>query len=373
MITAMALSVAAVGLFAALLLGISNLTLRAAMAEEGYLPAATDYVSLPPPPPTVQHDRNMTVIDVTGYTRRSWFNQENPVDVDVPVLPTPDAAAIGAQYIYEIFDVCIDGMYVELTFEAATPWMGRSVWRGEVSPTYRGTRAFWENQERIMQERMRELEEVREAREYDDWDDLERPVLDVNVVEPSSWSINFPAPAQFIFVIDALTGEWIDVFDNRSFIASQWIDRSDINPFEEFVEREFGGSWDAAMRADINNETMAELYAMAELFGQKQFVNTAVVSVELEGSFRNLRMDESRNVYLTPGGASFNVTDETGRVAVLVICLENMSVLQISTSLNDFIFPDGNIMERGGWTFHPIDDQNRIVYAYVDPYPPYLP
>ena len=323
----MGVSIVALGLFAALLLGFSHLTLRAATSETTSLPPAMLYASIPSDPVQLAAEqgpqsRNMTVVDLTG-TGLNRLVPGDDITVDPLALTPEEAAAIGAQYIYDIFGVCIDGMYVEVEFAPAWALVGRMVWHGEVSLQYRGTRAHRIEEQRLMDEFMA-------ARNRgEDTSDMR-------------WGINsrIPEPPMFRFIIDAITGERMDVFHVTNITAPRMIEEHEFGIIPAYIEREWRGNWDAALSAEVTSQTLEELYQLAWHYGQRQFLNTTVNYVEFIGAFRGLSLDDNSNVVHTAGQANFEVTDEAGRVAILIFCLETMGITSISTFRNEISFHD---------------------------------
>ena len=78
--------------------------------QETTIILATEYVNIPESnlPQPGQQARSMTVIDTS-------MGEVNPL-----AISPEKAAEIGAQYIYDIFGVCISGMYVEVEYMAFT-------------------------------------------------------------------------------------------------------------------------------------------------------------------------------------------------------------------------------------------------------------
>ena len=333
-------TVAAVGLFGSMLLGANQLSLHAATAEETALPPAVAYVNIPENPvPEEYQTRNMTVIDTTQLNCDTW--QMGLYEIDPLALSPDEAAAIGAQYIYDIFGVCINGMYVDMEF---TSWwgFGRLHWRGDVTSTNRNTLEQRAQMQRLNAEFMARYEagESREslARYFD-----------------MTFRVDFTMP-EFSFTVDAITGERIDIWYNSPFATRPvWIPGD--GSFEEsrmyeeqrilreYIKIEWSDDWQAAFSSALSHQELAVLYEIAWHYGQRQFNNTAVDYVEFSGAHNNLAVDANDNIVRTAGSAVFEITDETGRIAMLVICLDSLSVTSINSSRHDFRTEE--LIERG--------------------------
>ena len=332
------ISLSLVGMFAAMLLGVNHMTLRAATSGEAYLPQEIEYVNIPDNP--VPQPLNLTVIDITQVnTPESPFMGVDRID---PLALSPEAAAaIGAQYIYDIFGVCIDGMYVDMEF---TNWshMTRSHWSGIVSSHNRNTLAQRAEMQRQMDELNAEAAKLHEEFEArveagEDPEDVQYIFDALN----SRMVFHDFDPGYFHFSIDAITGERVDISrqDGQWIRATRWLDYEEAMArrlaMQAFVERNFDGCWEAATAVNLTPQEVAALQQVVEQIAPMQFVNTAVVSIEFDGAFNFLLIDDDLNVYTRPGNANFSITDETGRVAHLGIDLNTMEVHFITTSRND--------------------------------------
>jgi len=319
-------TVVAVSLFGAILLGANHLTLNAATNEEAYAPPATEYVSIPENPiPQEAQALVLTVIDM------SWD------EADPMALSMEEAAQIGAQYIYDVFGVCIDGMYVEMSFSPPR-WATRSFWRGEVSVQNRYTR-----------ERMEYANERMEEFFYNNPDALElgRSLVEVcgNFVDLSGLFEHIPA--KFYFTIDAVTGERIDVWNNE--LQMRGRTNEDIiaarHAFIALYERGYN-----LRDAEVSEEEMNELLQITKTAGKFQFVNTTIVDVTFLSATNDITLDDNGDPTLIPGFALVEVIDDTGRVAFISICRETLQVVSINTMQNDMLpfdeQPEGHFIRR---------------------------
>ena len=323
-------TVAAVGLFGGALLGANLRSLHAATSEETYLPQTVEYVSIPDNPVPEEEDfqaLNVTIINIT----------HEDVRVNPLALSLEDAAHIGAQYIYDIFGKCIYGMYVELEF---IEWqnMTRTIWRGVVSENDRDTLARMAALYEISQQLNDEINARIEAGE--DPYIVRRDMHDI--------SLDFAyVQGDFYFTIDAITGERIDV--------SRPMSRGRMTVLEyrtltDYLEREWYGRWEQAFVAELPRQETEELLQIAKEAAQRHFVNTSLVESEHVGSFAIFK-------YAGNGGfdrliyVSFNITDETGRVAGVTVSQQTREVTDIGTMRNDIL---------------PIDAYFTAIYTYDD-------
>jgi len=313
MLKVAAVSLAAIGMFGALLLGANNLTLSASTRGETIISPATEYVSIPDSnlPAPGQQSPSMTVIDTSVF------------DVSPLALSPEEVAQIGAQYIMDIFGVCIDGMYVEVEFMERDVFFSRTFWRGSVSTNNRYTLERVAAQIEYIEAFFRDNPEGSEgwyARKND------RGFIDL--------AQNFEhIPADFYFIIDALTGERIDIQHHTAETRGRSGD-------------EFGAIRQAAIeqglghsRPDVNLSESDELSLtqIAAYYGQRHFVSTTVVDVELIDAFDDFALDDDGIAVTITGFAHFNVTDDTGRVARIAICMKTMQVTSINTMNNDIL------------------------------------
>jgi len=331
-------AVVAVGLFGGLLLGLNNLTLNAAINEETYAPPATEYVSIPENP-VYNEDQPvaLTVIDM------AWE------EADPLALSMEEAAQIGAQYIYDVFGVCIDGMYVEMGF-APPRWATRSVWRGEVSVQNRNTRERMD----YANERLEEI--LRENPYALEWSS---GVEDCGNFVDLSGLFEY-IPANFYFSIDAITGERIDVWNNdlqmRGHTSEDMIAAR--LAFIELYEQGYN-----LRDVEVSDEEKNELVQIAMNYGQIQFVNTTVADVDFMSATNDITLDENGELVIIPGFALFDVTDDTGRVARITICRETLLAVSINTMQNDMLpfdeLPEGTFIRIYG------DDEDAVYHRYT--------
>jgi len=320
-------SVTMMAVFAITLLGINTFTLRAATEGETYLPPEIEDVSIPDSPAVLAaaNPLNVTVSDITLFSDETSFSSVDAVDEVNPLaMPIDEAVAAVARYIYDIFGVCINGMYVEIGY-TSPEWFTRSRWSGTVSSVNRRT--------------------LERLAEMDAWHNEARTRIDAGEHHEDVW-MSMPehlgfvndTPAEFQFSIDAVTGERIDIWGIAS--NMRFTTNVEVDAINAFIQNEWGGDWDAALNVEVTPQLRAALYEIAERLGPKQFENTAVISIEFSGAHSNFYVDANGNIAVTAGTAGFAITDENGRVAVMVICIENMEVVSVHSSRNDMVMND---------------------------------
>ena len=362
-------SLAMIGIFATALLLVSNFTLRAATNGGIYLPPEVEYINIPDSPVLYTPENspfNVTVIDITTLDA----NQT----IDPLALPIDSAVAIAAQYIYDIFGVCISGMYVEIGY-TNPPWLSRSHWAGQVSSINRRPL-----------ERMAEVDTIRdtvrtriEAGEDPDevWESL-TPKLWENYVH-----------ADFSFAIDSITGERLDIWRSTP-RHTRYVPSADVEAIAGYVQYRWANNAAPIPPIEIAAQEVALLYEVARRMAPKQFINTAVVSVEFAGVNGDIYVDNYGNVTVRPpqynaffvsgylyvdnngnvataaGPASFVITDETERVATMVICQKSLEVISISSSRNDTIIRNITVMDDGRRIYGLEGTEVEIMVADLD-------
>ena len=336
-----AVTAVAVAVFGGALLGINTFVLQAATNGETYLPQAVAEVSIPDDPVEAVAEGpkapNLTVINTTF-----------PQDVVIPplALPMEDAAQIGAQYIMDVLGVCIDGMYVELTYIRGHEGISRTLWNGAVSSACRDTITRMLHWNEVNDELMARMESGVD-RENADVDVLDTLIDELNRYEYIS--------AYFYFTIDAVTGQRIDIWQTSP--GSRNATAREIEAINEYLRRERGG-YGRGCAPEISAEDKYELGQLAAEYAQRHFNNSAVVDVEFAHAFTNLVYAGNNNIarYIY---AMFAVTDDTGRVAHVSICLNDRVLNSISTIRNDLIHRYGTTYREE--VVENITEERRIV------------
>jgi len=301
-------SVLAVGLFGGFLVGLNIFTLQAAISGEIYIPA-TENVSVPDNPVAEDFPApSLTAIDISLY-----HDEASPL-----ALSIDDAAQIGAQYIWDVFGQDIDGMYVELSYSSANRTT-RSHWTGAVSASDRHTlarRALIDEMTDTFMYRIEAGDDPITIRE--EW---------VNYTDYFEY-----VSGCFYFVIDAITGERIDIWIpfNVAFSIEQ------TSALHAYLERNWGDNLSAAFAVEATPEQHEIFGPIAQEYGQRHFNNTAVVSVMFVEGFATL-LYVDRNTFYRDITLRYDVMDETGRIASVSINESTRTATGISTMRNDMI------------------------------------
>ena len=306
-----AASVLSIFIFSAALMGINHAVFAMATNTPTPIEQSTQAVTIPDnlPPEGFQAPEQLSVIE------SPWQHYH---EISAQAMSIDDAALIGAEYIWEMFGVCIDGMTVEMHF-AHWPSHTRSYWMGSVYAESSQEVKHIRAQAEIWSNRLREAADSNNGRIPDD-----HPVWD----KGPDWI----SPV-FTFTIDAVTGERIDI--SRSFHGLTIRGNADIRGYltrEEHMrlQRKLYGSELAPEQLFLSTQTVTEL-------AQKHFNNSTVVNVEL--SHMNFIALERVNgeLVVTDYLLIFNVTDDTGRVADVLMTKYSSQVFNIITQHNDII------------------------------------
>jgi len=291
-VTATALSI---GIFSAAFIGINDFALAAATN-------VTESITLTAPPPIIPPSNTATntgneTPQTAGITLSVHVGSVHIEGRDlIPsanALPPETAAQIGAQYILDVLGECIDGSTVWLHY-SSMPSMTRSFWRG-------------------------------------------------SVIASESTDLN---DTMFAFVLDAITGERIDIFNATNQLEGQMAlteeiqnalmeARRNMDP-DRFYELRTGGPPPPQLNAHIEAATK---------YAARHFVKTEIVSVEFLGTVAtHFDVDANGNLVVIGRQITFAVIDSTGRVADVTIGEETLTLIRISTQHNDLV-PSAN--QRG--------------------------
>ena len=152
-------------------------------------------------------------------------------------------------------------------------------------------------------------------------------------------------PAMFYFTIDAVTGKRIDIW--RSVPFRNFTEEESI-AISEFMQNKEDDEITDMFAIELTPQEIATLSQMAVVYANKHFTNTFVVNDELIHASNNIDVDAEGNIFFRPGFATFDITDNTGRVASVTIYLTNMLVTSISTMQNDMLPFDYTYMPPNG-------------------------
>lgn len=200
-----------------------------------------------------------------------------------------DAAQIGAQHIFDLFEMCISGKTVLMVY-SDHPSATRTFWSGTVMETY-----------------------------YFDFAS-EMRLIDSGL---------------FNFLLDAVTGEFIDILT-----SIHWMTPSDeiFAALDEYFSNSTPEETFALRSGGPPPVHLDEFIDVVKTFAQKHFNSTTVESIE----FRNanaLRFDFGYydNLHVSERQLIFEVTDSAGRIADVAISENGKQLIFILTSSNDII------------------------------------
>ncbi len=242
-------------------------------------------------------------------------------------MPYEEAAQIGAEYIYDLFGESIDGKTVEMLY-SSPEFSSRAHWHGTVANSA---------------------------------EDLKLPDDIVFELEEGSTVAagGFARETLYDFSIDAVTGERISIYSH----------------FDTPLANNLGEG-KSYSRSPVELEAMqyeapanvSEYAEAARAFAQKHFNQTRVVSVEfvrisLNPGDRKAAVahakayqeayEEDKNkpfnftLYDAGRSITFNVTDDTGRAALVSVYMDTTQAVNLDSSGSDFI-PGYSFEGEGG-------------------------
>ena len=231
---------------------------------------------------------------------------------DANTLSAEAAAEIGAQYILDMFGVCVDGKTITMTYWGQHPSQTRSIWGGSIGRTY-----FYD-------------------------EDSQRMIEDTDTTSSTINRFMIEDTDTISFSIDAVTGERISIHSNADFpelseevraALEEIFNNSDGRATEEMIALRTG--------APVEYDKFIEA---VRAHAQRHFVNTEIVSVEfMTANAIAYNLDENGNLYITNRQLIFEVIDSTGRVAEMAVVEATKRFVWLDTSTNDII-PGFNYM-----------------------------
>jgi len=322
-IKVVAATVLCLGLFGVAFIGINNIVLAAAAEGTQPLQIASMGINDPvanevpvlregyqKPELTVQTIiASDTTPSTDEVTLREWYQQSIDQQNAKPAINalTPEAAAeIGAQYIWHMFGESIDGQTVLMTY-SCHPAMTRAYWIGSVSEP----EAF------LLVNREISLEERQQ----------------------------YNQSKIFTFSVDAITGEWIDIYTNSHWqemspkvmdALTERFNTGEGRLAEEAMARRYA---DALFHnASTGKYTEDEYTEAAREIAQRHFTATEVASIELSCvNAIAYDLDEKGNPYIASLQLVYAVTDNTGRIADIAMVAATKQLIWLNTSSNDII------------------------------------
>jgi len=312
-----AASILAIGLFSVSLMGINQWAFARAVNTTYSFPLAAEAVEVQQNQPS----EGFVEPDVT--ISASPWQRYNP-EISAYAMSMEEAAQIGAEYIWDIFGICMDGMHFEMMF---SDWntASRTYWQGSVYTSEEAAAAMAAFNEAM-----------NEAVSRDQQLDL------------SAWNDRPESPTHH-FMIDAVTGMRVDISGNLE--APQYISAEDIEILRD--RRTFGDLWVTWFAKDIY-EQIAYLGISAEQIeayeqtareiAYRHFNNSELVDIQLAnqrgGLNANPHFDENGEVTFILETVAFAAMDDTGREALIAFPAESArfaAAITIGTQHNDFI------------------------------------
>ena len=296
-------SVLSIGMFSMAFMGVNSAAFAAATDGTKNIPAAVEAVSIPENiPPANFQSPALTVIEL-----------ESQFIVSPYALSANDAAELGAQYIWEVFGKSIDGMAVEMFY---------SDWDNT-------TRAYWGG---MVFDCAEELTQMRA--ELDEWQKLLKNAVDSNGAIPADSPVWDKMPTMvnpvFHFMIDAVSGERIDI---SRFVHIEMTEEKR----EAFINWRILAATGAIEYQPYEIIPDKKHVLAAKKYAERHFNNSTVVDVELIRTMVSRGADNDGNTFIIDRNLIFSATDDTGRVAEVVISVDSKKLLSISTQNNDFV------------------------------------
>ena len=264
-------SAIAIGMFSAGFMGINSLTLSAATSFNGSVPVMAAELTIPVENTAPQNSPSLSVYVST----RDWHHDAS---TNANALSAEEAAKLGAQYIAEMFGICLDGMVVEMAY-TAWPSQTRTLWSGTIA----NSMADIENQDML-----------------------------------------------FFFTLDAVTGERIDV---NSLYGRGIRDPRDVDLTQEEMMLLRRGYFHTTLPQQLDSYKQ-----IAKDFAELHFQNTEVASIVFESAFPTL-FERTAEGALTASSQilAFIVTDSTGREARVGFVAATGELIYVLTGHNDIV------------------------------------
>lgn len=297
-IKVMTVSALSIALFSAAFMGANHVALTAATNGTQTLPPAETIITIPDNLPPVGFIAPQLIVRET-----SWHNYAAK---PAYALSAEEAAQMGAQYIWDIFGESIDGKYVSMSF-VAWPGHQRIQWHGMVT------------------------------------------------LSPHDEAGGIRSNMRFMFLLDAVTGERIDIMYMGHQTTRAPIDTEDAENHPSrraMMALRMMGEEGWLKMVDAGNTILEslppeqlEMYVnRATELAQRHFNNSTVVDVRLgnewsEGTRIGITFDEDENFVFYLDGLEFTATDDTGRTAFITIpaAEATFTFINITTQHNDRI------------------------------------
>ena len=290
------MSIASIGMLSATFLGVNHIALAAATSGTHSLPpiAATNVSDS-----TTSQTSNSTFLAPT-LTVTNPFQQYRGA-VPSYALPMDEAAQLGANYIWDVFEESIDGMYVQMQF-ISSPGQTRTLWLGVVSENCLSTSAYFRGE-----------------------------------------SSRLSALPSYQFTIDGITGERLDLIQfNRDQFSSTPRTSRPIEADMQFRESIVDSGWfdknasEQIVYLGLSPDYFDEYKQKARTIAEGHFNLTTITSFDLNFVMVDWERAANDEIELIPSNLRFAAVDDTGREAIITLTVGN-GFINISTSHNDFI------------------------------------
>ena len=314
-------SALAIGIFSVSLIGINQWAFARAVDQTYSFPLTTAAGEV------MQNEQSEEFV-APDFTVSASPWQRYQAEIPTQALSMEEAAEIGAEYLWDVFGICLEGMHVEMMF---SNWetASRSYWQGSVYSSEEAALALHAHNE-AMGEALRN-----------------NPYVDLSEFRESQ-----PELPSIHFMIDAITGMRIDVsVENMSGTPRILTDEE----FEILINsRQFIDEWQSWFDKSIDeqiaylglsDETLEAYMQVARELAAGHFNNSEVVDVQITsqwGGGLSVQMNFGENGERTFVLETINatVTDDTGREAIVSFPAESASfttAVAVRTQHNDFV------------------------------------
>ena len=239
---------------------------------------------------------SITVNEVEGFGAKSAYT-----------ITAETAAELAAQYIWDVLGESIDGMVVEMS-HLNLPSSTRTQWHGLV----------------LLDDSV-EIEKITQSFVID------------GVVHNETFEIEV-RPVLFSFMIDAITGERISLFQELS--SNRFDDiRTDsaITRAEMSIARAQLALRNSPLSAQFETEQLEAYMQLAREYAEKHFNTSTIANIDYVRSHPLFfgRNNHTGRIEVTSYTVTVSVVDNTGREALVTIITESKQLHSIDTQHND--------------------------------------
>ena len=229
------------------------------------------------------------------------LESEHSLTVPAHALSMDEAVQIGVRYIWDVFGTTLDGRYLRMWF-ANHDSQSNTWWGGSVTS--------------------------------------ENPIVPDYVEEHPS--------VEYMFIIDGVTGERIDILHMSETPRSFEWPHSDSDEFREVMANRTAlveAGWfdmdidEQIALSDISQERLDLYTEAATILAQNHFNNSSIADVRFFSLAVNGLIASDDGCAVDLAGFDFSITDDTGREAIVRVSTESAfrNMISISTQHNDFI------------------------------------